>query len=311
MFDGIITCVGTPRSFFTKMSYYTTDTVRMANEILPTAVTAKDVILALGGTDFEPESRGDGKNGGDVLPKQAKEKKDSGGISLKSLLPVVFVFFCVPLTIYFGIKYLGDRQYYLVSLAVAAEIFLPFFAMFEARKPKAREIVTIAVLSAICVAGRSIFFAVPQFKPMAALVIITGACLGFESGMLVGAVSAFVSNLFFGQGPWTVWQMAAFSLIGLVSGLVFRTFRVKKSRLIMCIFGFFATFIIYGGIMNPASVLVMNPNPSVGLLLSSFVAGFSFDLIHSLSTVVFLFFTAQVFVAKIERVKIKYGLMSD
>jgi len=311
MFDGIITSVDTPKSFFTKMNYYTTDTVRMAKDVLPTAVTAKDVISALDGADFESRKKDNDKSDSDTHTPQSKKEKDSKSFTLKSLLPLLFVLLAVPFTIFFGIKHLDNRQYYTVSLAVAAEVMLPFLLMFERRKPKAREIVTIAVLSAICVAGRSIFFMVPQFKPMAALIIISGACLGFESGMIVGAVSAFVSNLFFGQGPWTVWQMTAFSLIGLVSGLVFHALRVKKSKTVMCIFGFFATLIIYGGIMNPASVLIMNPNPSAKLLLSSFVAGFPFDIIHSLSTVVFLFVTAEAFIRKIERVKTKYGLMKN
>ena len=311
MFDGKISSVGTPKSFFTKMNYYTTDTVRMSKDVLPIAVTVKDAISALDGKDFESENNDNDKSDCGNLPPIIKKEKDSKEFKLKSLLPLIFVLLAVPLTVYFGIKYLSDRQYYLVSGIVIAEILLPFLLMFERRKPKAREIVTLAVLSAICVAGRSVFFMVPQFKPMAAVIIITGACLGYESGMIVGAVSAFVSNLFFGQGPWTVWQMTAFALIGLVSGIIFETFKVRKSKKVMCIFGFFATFIIYGGILNPASVLMMNPEPSAKLLLSSYIVGFPFDLIHSMSTVVFLFVMAEAFVGKIERVKIKYGLMTD
>ena len=311
MFDGKISYVGTPKSFFTKMNYYTTDTVRMSKDVLPIAVTVKDAISALDGKDFESENNDNDKSDCGNLPPIIKKEKDSKEFKLKSLLPLIFVLLAVPLTVYFGIKYLSDRQYYLVSGIVIAEILLPFLLMFERRKPKAREIVTLAVLSAICVAGRRVFFMVPQFKPMAAVIIITGACLGYESGMIVGAVSTFVSNLFFGQGPWTVWQMTAFALIGLVSGIIFETFKVRKSKKVMCIFGFFATFIIYGGILNPASVLMMNPEPSAKLLHSSYIVGFPFDLIHSMSTVVFLFVMAEAFVGKIERVKIKYGLMTD
>ncbi len=310
MFDGKITATGTPKSFFTKMSYYTTDTVRMAKDILPTAVTVNDVITAFGGSSFEPQKRDNIKKDIDNFKPQSNKEKPEKSFNLKSLLPLLFVILAVPFTVYYGIDRMDDKHYYLISFAVIAEILLPFLLMFEKRKPKAREIITIAVLSAICVAGRGIFFMVPQFKPMAAIIIIAGACLGYESGMMVGVVSAFVSNLFFGQGPWTVWQMTAFALIGLVSGLVFDTLKVKKSKIIMCIFGFFATFIIYGGILNPASVLIMNPNPSAKLLLSSFVVGFPFDIIHALSTFVFLFVLAEPFVKKIERVRIKYSLLS-
>ena len=89
---------------------------------------------------------------------------------------------------------------------------LPFFFLFENRRPQARELVVIAVLCAIGVAGRAAFFMVPQFKPVAAVVILAGVCFGAESGFLVGAMTAFVSNFFFGQGPWTPWQMFAFGL---------------------------------------------------------------------------------------------------
>ena len=119
-----------------------------------------------------------------------------------------------PAAILYGVYGLGDRKYYLVSLLLLACAILPFFQLFERRKPQARELVTLAVLCAIAVAGRAAFYMLPQFKPVAAIVIIAGVCLGAQSGFLVGAVSAFVSNFFFGQGPNTPWQMFAFGIIG-------------------------------------------------------------------------------------------------
>jgi hypothetical protein len=81
--------------------------------------------------------------------------------------------------------------------------------------------VIIAVLCGIAVAGRAAFFMLPQFKPVVAIVIIAGASLGAESGFIVGALSGFVSNFIFGQGPWTPWQMFAFGMIGFIAGLLF------------------------------------------------------------------------------------------
>ena len=82
---------------------------------------------------------------------------------------------------------------------------LPFFMVFEDRRPQAREVVIIAAMAGLGVAGRVAFFMVPQFKPAAAVVIISGVCLGGEAGFLTGALVGFVSNFFFGQGPWTPW----------------------------------------------------------------------------------------------------------
>ena len=93
------------------------------------------------------------------------------------------------------------RLHYLVSLAVLGLALLSFFASFERRKPQAREIVTVATLSALAVAGRAAFFFVPQFKPVCAIVAISGVAFGGQTGFLVGAIAGFVSNFLFGQGP--------------------------------------------------------------------------------------------------------------
>lgn len=68
----------------------------------------------------------------------------------------------------------------------------------------------ISVLAAIGVAGRAAFFIVPSFKPVAAIVILTGISFGGEAGFLVGCLIMTLSNMFMGQGPWTPWQMFAF-----------------------------------------------------------------------------------------------------
>lgn len=186
---------------------------------------------------------------------------------------------------------------------------LPFFAVFEKRMPKAREIVTLSVMCAVAVAGRAAFFMLPQFKPTAAVIIISSICLGAESGFLIGSVSAFVSNFFFGQGPWTPWQMLAFGIIGLVSGLLFRPGILPKKRLEMCCFGAVSVLLIYGAIMNLSTVIIYNPNPTLKAVISVFVSGFPFDAIHALSTVVFLFFLSEPFIEKLERIKKKYGFL--
>lgn len=109
---------------------------------------------------------------------------------------------------------------------------------FEGRKPQAREIVIIAVLCALGVAGRAAFYMLPQFKPVLALVIISGAAFGGETGFLVGSVTMLVSNMLFQQGPWTPWQMFAMGIIGFISGLLFGSGFLSRSRLSLCIFGF-------------------------------------------------------------------------
>lgn len=174
------------------------------------------------------------------------ESRAKRGINKRTLLAAVLFLIVMPATLACGILFLKDKKYYIVCLLLIVYAMLPFFFLFENRRPQARELVVIAVLCAIGVAGRAAFFMVPQFKPVAAVVILAGVCFGAESGFLVGAMTAFVSNFFFGQGPWTPWQMFAFGLIGFLAGLLFKEGRLPRKRLPLCAFGAVAILVLYG-----------------------------------------------------------------
>ena len=166
------------------------------------------------------------------------------------------ILFAIPCLIFFGIFFLNDRSASFIALCIIGLAMIPFCMIFEDRKPQAREVLLIAVMAAIAVVGRMAFFMLPQFKPVTAIVIITGISLGAEAGFLTGAVAGFVSNFFFGQGPWTPWQMFAFGIIGFLAGLLFRGKRekYKKSKLILCLYGGIATLVIYGFLMDTSSI---------------------------------------------------------
>ena len=217
----------------------------------------------------------------------------------------------IPLTIFIGEYYLGARKYFFISLLIILEAMLPFALIFEGRRPQARELVTIAVLCAIAVAGRAAFFMLPQFKPMLALVIIAAVAFGGEAGFIVGAVSVFVSNFFLSQGPWTPWQMFAMGLIGFIAGVLFRKGLISRKPLPLAIFGALATFFIYGGIMNPASVLMFQSEPTLGMFITSYALGMPMDLVHAASTFFFLLVISRPFLEKLDRLKNKYGMMNS
>ena len=238
-----------------------------------------------------------------------QNEKSKRKISKRTKIATLLILFLIPITIFIGIYYLGDKKYYFISLLIILETMIPFAFAFENRKPKARELVIISSLCAIGVVGRTAFFMLPQFKPVAAIVIISGVAFGGETGFLVGAITAFVSNFFFGQGPWTPWQMFSFGIIGFLAGIMFQKGILRKTKTDMCVFGFLVTFVIYGGIMNPASVIMWQSNININMVLSSYVMGMPFDFIHAVSTVFFLFFAAEPMLEKLERIKIKYGLI--
>lgn len=229
-------------------------------------------------------------------------------LTKRTYLSAIFVLIAIPLTIYFGKTQLQDRKYYFISILIIIETMIPFLVSFESRKPKAKEIIAISILCAMSVAGRAAFASVPHFKPVLALVIISGVCFGAESGFLVGAVSGFVSNFFFGQGPWTPWQMFAYGLVGFVAGIIFRRLFKKGTKISLCVFGFLSAFLIFGVILNSASLILWQPNPTTDMLIAALVAGIPFDFIHAVSTVFFLWFLAEPMIEKIERIKSKYGI---
>ena len=228
----------------------------------------------------------------------------SGRTKLASVLSLLLV----PLTIFIGIVYFGKKSYSVVSILVLLECMAPFALIFEGRKPKARELVLIAALCALAVAGRAALFMLPGFKPVAALVILSGVAFGGETGFLVGAMSMLTSNVLFGQGPWTPFQMFAMGLIGFLAGVSFQKGLLRAGRVPLAIFGAVSVVLVYGGIMNPASAILYQPNLSLSVLKAYYLTGFPFDLVHAAATALFLWFGAEPMLEKLERVKRKYGL---
>lgn len=201
------------------------------------------------------------------------------------------------------------RLHYAVSLIIIICTMIPFFMVFEKRKPQARELIVIATLAAIAVVGRAAFFMLPQFKPVCAIVIIAGVCFGAESGFLVGAVSGFVSNFVFGQGAHTPWQMFCFGIIGFIAGILFQKGLLRRERISLCIYGGLATFFIYGGIINFGTLMNSGLAINWGTILACYLPAIPMDLIHASATVFFLLVLSQTMIEKLERIKTKYGLI--
>ncbi len=316
-FDGAIVSEDTPRAFFSGKSFYTTAANRMARGIKKDAVLCEDIIAMLGGKQYDkteeasdyqlPSVKGTDKSKKTQF--QAKPLKTKRKLSKRTVFAAIIALLLIPLTIFIGHYYLGDRKYYFISLLIILETMLPFVLIFEGRKPKPRELVIISVLCAIASAGRVAFVMLPQFKPVIALVIISGVCFGGETGFLVGSITAFVSNIYFGQGPWTPWQMFAFGITGFFAGILFQKGILRKKKLPLSIFGFFATLLLCGVILNIGTVLMSQSKINTAILLSGIAAGLPMDLTHSLSSAFFLWLAAEPFIAKLERIKIKYGLV--
>ncbi|MBC3887913.1 ECF transporter S component [Acetobacterium paludosum] len=294
----------------------------------------------------------------------------------RRILSFIITFLLVPLTIWFGIAFFGDRKYLIISILIIFYSFIPFSVSFESRKPDARELVVIAVMAGIAACGNLAFFMIGPFQAGTALVIIAGICLGPEQGFLTGAMARLVINIFAGQGPWTPWQMFCWGLLGFLGGICFNrneefrkkdmdfkvvfgpiicvlislllgltihiltnqtgTFwgwqlyaygalglllgtifqhqRLPADRGTIAVFGFLTTFVIYGGIMNVAALVMSVGVSGSGMELDwsslklLYLSGVPYDCVHALGTCFFGALLGPVMIEKLDRVKLKFGL---
>ena len=226
--------------------------------------------------------------------------------NLKILSEVTVAFVLVPAALIAGVVLFNDRKYMLASVVVACLSCVPFFIAFEKGRNTGRELVVIAVMSAITVVGRVIFAPVPGFKPVAALVIITGAALGAEAGFVTGAMAALASNVFFGQGPWTPFQMFAWGIIGFLAGLCF--FGRKKVGVAALVLTGIASGFLFSLIMDVWTTVSVSGDFIIAEYLANVVAALPVTVEYAVSNAIFLAVLAKPFGRKLSRIKIKYGV---
>jgi len=227
-------------------------------------------------------------------------------MKLRTAISAIIFFILMPFVIYLGVTVMGDRKYYLVSIIIVLLACVPFFVSFERRRPQPREILTIAVMAAISVAGRCLFVVTPGIKPVTAITAITGFSLGAEAGFLTGATTALVSNFFFGQGPWTPFQMFTWGMIGFIAGLLGKTGMMHR-KIPLALFGIFA------GIFFSFGMDIWGAISSTGMFnkeayIAALGTAMPFTIMYAVSNVIFLLLLAKPIGQKLERLKQKYGL---
>jgi energy-coupling factor transport system substrate-specific component len=201
----------------------------------------------------------------------------------------------------------SDEQYLPIAFFLVCASIVPFFVRFEMRSLQAREIVLVAVLSAIAAVGRVPFAALPSVQPTSFVIIVSALVFGSETGFMVGAVAALVSNIFLGQGPWTPWQMFSWGMIGWTAGVLYQ-WGWLKNRFMLISFGF-VWGILFGWIMNIWFLANMGQDLTWASVLAAYASSFYFDLAHALSNVFFLAVLSSGWIKILERYKTKYGLL--
>lgn len=194
-----------------------------------------------------------------------------------------------------------EKRHLMIAFAIAILAVIIFVRSFENKKIGSRRMVIVAVMTALCIVGRFI----PFFKPVTALTIITAMYLGGEAGFLVGALAAVLSNFYFGQGPWTPFQMVAWGVLGLIAGYLAKW--LKKSSVFLLSFGVLSG-IAFSFIMDVWTVLWYNDSFQWSLYLTAIVSAIPHTVLYSISNFLFLWFLAKPFGEKLERIRVKYGI---
>ena len=205
--------------------------------------------------------------------------------------------------------YLNLDQSALLTVATALTAVGVFFAAFETSRPSLRQVMPTVVLAALAAAGRMLFAPIPDFKPVSAICILAGAVFGRRSGFMVGALAALVSNFFFGQGPWTPWQMYAWGLVGYLAGVLADRGWLDRTPALLA-FGF-SSALLYGLLLNGWNAIGFVHPLTLPAVLVSFGAALPFDLMHGAATVAFLAALYLPWKKKLERIKKKYALVPD
>ena len=222
----------------------------------------------------------------------------------KSVLKYIFVLILIPALVIAGALVYPERSYAIVSLAVALLACVPFFISFE-KTSSTRRLVMLAVMTALSVAGRFIFAPIPFFKPVTAMVVIAGMYFGAEFGFLTGALSAVISNFYFGQGAWTPFQMFSWGIIGFIAGIL--SSQLVRSKIILIMYGALAG-VVYSLIMDIWTVLWIDGMFNPARFSAAVITALPVTLKYVISNIIFLIILAPLFGKKIERLKQKYGI---
>ena len=226
----------------------------------------------------------------------------------KSNIAMLIVFLAlIPLTLFLGDK-LPGKGYYITGVFIIAELSVPFFMAFEKRKPQARELVVLAVMIALAVIGR-VAIPIPHFKAAFAIIMLSGIAFGPEAGFIVGAVTAFTSNFFYGQGAYMPWQMIAYGAGGMLAGFVFLKNKIPRKPWIMAIFGFIAVVLWIGPLLDTSHIFIMMPEINFASVTASLASGFPVNVSQGLCTAIMMFIFGKPLLEKLDRVKQKYGMM--
>ncbi len=229
-------------------------------------------------------------------------------VSRKTLIASLGALISLSLLMFLALYDPQSLAYYAAFLTFLFVLFLIIllFIRFEESAITSKEVALIGILAAITAASRIPFAALPNIQPCTFLIIATGVMFGPLAGVMVGGMTAAVSNMFLGQGPWTVWQMAGWSLVGLIAGAI------GKRRPDIGVWGIAVLGVISGMIYNTLldfSSWVWLYGLDTTKFLAVFALGLPFGIAHSVGNAIFAFALGKPVLFAFRRFKSKFHVM--
>lgn len=192
----------------------------------------------------------------------------------------------------------------LASFLILTAVLLGGFAWYERSRPPAQVVALVAALAALAIAGRIAFAAFPNVKPTTDIVVFAGYALGPAPGFAVGALTGLVSNFWFGQGPWTPWQMAGWGMCGVIGAALALGTRNAGRFTLAAVCG--AAGIAYGLVLNFSLMATYGGDLSFERFLALEARAIPFDLAHAAGNVAFALLAGPAMVRMLVRFRRRF-----
>ena len=194
------------------------------------------------------------------------------------------------------------------SMLVLGAVIVTGFVWYERTHPTSRVLALVATLAAMAALGRVAFAALPNVKPTTDIVLIAGYSLGGAPGFMVGAIAALASNLFFGQGPWTPWQMVGWGGVGLIGAGLARVAGRDLGRVPLAAACGVAS-LAFGAVMNLSMWVTYSGAHSTGQLVAYFATSLPFDLAHATGSIIFCLAFGPALVRALHRYRTRFDIV--
>ncbi|MCR4670190.1 MAG: ECF transporter S component [Saccharofermentans sp.] len=229
----------------------------------------------------------------------------------KKIASVLIITLLIPAIIIACMFLIKGKQYYVSSLLIVFSALAAFFISLEHKKLQTRDLVAISSVVALAVAGRALLFMLPQVKLTCSIVILAAMVFGPDVGFICGALSMLVSNMFFGQGVHTPFQMFGMGLVAFLCGLIFYKNKIGDNRFAVAIVGGILCFAVYGFIVDTGSAIFFSSSFNSASMLAVYASGFKFNIVHGVTTFFVLLFAVPGIKNTFERIAVKYGLFGE